>query len=118
MLEELLEVLVILARPILRIILIVVALHIAIPRGKALKKGTDAHLIDILAIELVGIDVEMMSPSIQILLQLLRNLYHWEFIDLIHLARLLVGPVVERLARAVVHHQIHMDKEIKAHLGM
>ncbi len=113
MLEELLEVLVVLARPALRIIFIVVALHIAIPRGKALKEGTHAYLKDILAVELVGIDVEMGSSSIQILPQLLRNVYHRKLIDLLR-----VFSIVKRLARSVVHQEIHMNEEIKTHLGM
>jgi hypothetical protein len=110
-LQQLLEVLVVLTGPSLRIIFIVVTLHVAIPGREPLKECTDTHLEDVLAVKLLGIDMEMMSTSIQILSQLLRNLHYRKLIDLLR-----VFSIVERLARSIVHHQIHMNKEIKAHL--
>ncbi len=98
--------------PVLRIILIVVTLLKLPPRGEPLEESADAYLKDILAIELLGIDMEMMSTSIQILSQFLRNLYSGKLIDLLR-----VFSIVERLARSLVHHQSHVNKEVKAHLG-
>jgi hypothetical protein len=111
-LEELLEVLVIVTGPVLRIIRIVVALLKLPPRRITLEESAHAYLKDILAVELIGIDMEMMSTSIQILPQLLRNLHSGKLIDLLR-----VFSIVERLARSIVHHQSHVNKEVKAHLG-
>ncbi len=101
----------VLTRPSLRIIFIVVTLHVAIPGGEPLKECTDTHLEDVLAVKLVGIDMEMTSTSIQILSQLLRNLHGRDLVDLLP-----VFSIVERLARSIIHNQIHVNKEIKAHL--
>ncbi len=115
-LQQLLKVLVILVRPSLRIVLKVVALLEATPRRKSLKKGSNTDLKDILPIELLGIDMEIVSTSIQILSQLLRNLKARNLKDSLCLARLLVGSVIERLARCLIHQERHVNKEIKTHL--
>ena len=110
-LEKLLKVLVVLMRPCIRIILVVVALLKAAPRGEALQERIDTHFKDILAIELVGIDMEMVSTPIQILSQLLWDLHSWQFIDLLN-----ARSIIERLPRAIIHQQRHVNKEIKTHL--
>ena len=111
MLQKLLEVLVVVAGPILRILCIVVALLKFPPGGKTLQERADAHLKDILAVKLLGIDVEEVPTSIQILSQLLWNLHDRELIDLLP-----IFSIVERPARSSVHHQSHVNKEVKAHL--
>ncbi len=72
-LQELLEVPVILARPPIRIIFIIVALGKPSPGREALQKGVHIHFKDILAVKLIGIDMEMVSTSIQILAELFRS---------------------------------------------
>ena len=110
MLQKLLEILVVVAGPVLRFLCVIIALLKLPPRRETLEKCADTHLKDVLAIELFGIDMEMMSTSIQILSQFLRNLYHRELIDL-----LAVFSIVERLARFSVHQHSHVNKEIKTH---
>lgn len=109
-LQKLLEVLVIVASPTFRILLIIITLHKAIPRGKPLKESGDIYLKDVLAIKLLSVDVEMASTTLKILLQLRRNLNSRKLID-----PFIILPEVEWLARPIIHHQAHMNEQIKTH---
>jgi len=108
--QKLLEVLVIVTSPTFRILLIVITLHKAIPRRIPLKESSDIYFKDVLAIELVSVDVEMMPTTLEILLQLRRNLNSRKLIDLF-----IILPEVEWLARLCVHRQTHMNEQIKTH---
>ncbi len=106
----------VLACPTLRVVLVIIAVLKATPRREPLKECTHTHVEDILAVELVSVDMEMMSTSIQILFEFIRNVYRRDIVNLVDMTSFLIGPVIERLARSIVHHQAHVDKEIKAHL--